>query len=142
MGIVLILASPSGMGCSPGRMSFPLALVTARQVPAGPSATHGLASVFRIEAVLHLNSTGLQNLVDANSRITSIEGKFKRFEVKEGTLVVQGDICRLEIILSERDFYETFGLVGYDPVVRIGLTTKNGSECGTVGVFQPLASNP
>jgi hypothetical protein len=130
------------LGCSPGASTSPLASVTVREDPAGPSATHGLATVFVIEAVLDLKATGLRDFVDARSRMTYIEGKHKRFQADGGTLLVEGDTCRLKITLSSHDYYEVFGFVDYDPVVRIGLTLKSGTERMTAGVLQQKTSNP
>jgi hypothetical protein len=138
----LLLALGAASGCSPGPSTAPLALVTVEQMRAGPSATHGLATVFRIEAVLDLKTTGLRDYVDANSRMTYVEGKYKRLQPAGGTLLVQGDTCRLSVTLSERDYYDAFGLLDYDPVVRIGLTSKSGTERMTAGVLQPKKSNP
>jgi hypothetical protein len=59
-----------------------------------------------------------------------------------GTLLVQGDTCRLTITLKERDFHEAFGFVDYDPVVRIGIMLKSGTERMTVGVLQRKPSTP
>lgn len=62
--------------------------------PAGPSATHGLATVFHLEAVLDLKATGLKDYVDSRSRTTYVEGKHKRLHQNlRGTLVVEGDAC-------------------------------------------------
>jgi hypothetical protein len=68
----LLSALSVGLACSPGPSTSTLAAVTVQERLAGPSATHGLETVFVIEAVLDLKATGLRDYVDAGSRMTYV----------------------------------------------------------------------
>jgi hypothetical protein len=136
----LLLTVAAGVGCSSTGPVIPLASTTVHEMRAGPSATHGLETVFIIEAVLDLKATGQLDFFDAKARIAYIEGRHKRMPVERGTLLVEGNTCRMRITLSSKEYTETFGLLDYDPVVRIGFTLSAGTEREAAGVLQRKSS--
>ncbi len=126
--LLLLLAS-----CSVEPSTSPLTSVTFHEMP--PSSTQNEGAVV-IEAVLDLKATGLHHQgVDAKARMAWIEGKSMRLPAEGGTLAVGGDTCRMSITLRQSEYWNVFGLVGHDPVVRIGITSADGREHRTAGVL-------
>lgn len=109
--------------------SLPLASVTFEEMP--PSSTQNEGAVV-IEAVLDLKG---RRELDAKARMAWIEGKYKRLPAEGGTLAVEGDTCRMTVKLRQSEYWNAFGLLGHDPVIRIGITTADGREWKTVGTL-------
>ena len=114
-------------GCGEQEILVSIKEITAHNGPAGPSATHGWATVETLFGEIKLQKVGQETNITTQFVPYKLIGRHATVTLSRGEAKIVGDAYYFQCALGQRQFNNACGFVDYDPNIRIQFRDSSGS---------------